>query len=96
MTQKQGLLNQLNGYLTGNDNVKKVMNSPCLDHNGKMLSYDGQKIFTPHNRGRSNRGRGGNNNRGDRQDRKRGSDSNQGSSGNGRGGKAKKPVSIEC
>ena len=91
MNQKQALLNQLNGYLSGSDNVKKVMNSPTIDHHGKMLSYDGSKVYTANNRGRGGRGRGGNRN--DRGDRKRGNDnqSNQ-SGGGGRGGKAKKPV----
>ena len=67
------------------------MNSPTLDHHGKMLSYDGSKVFTASTRGRGGRGRGGNRN--DRGDRKRGNDnqSNQ-SGGGGRGGKAKKPV----
>ena len=69
------------------------MNSPTLDHNGKMLSYDGQKVFTANSRGRGSRGRGNqNNNRNDRNDRKRGNDNNPSSSGGGRGGKSKKPV----
>ena len=75
------MLNTLNGYLGGQDNVKKVLNSGCLDHRGKMLSYDGSKIFTAgksrnnrfNRRGRGNRG-GRNDNRsgrnGDNQDGK--------------------------
>ena len=55
----------LNTYLTGSDHVKKVINSPCLDFSsGKVLSYDGQKVFNSNSRyGRGNR-RGGFNNRG--------------------------------
>ena len=78
--QKQSLLDQLNGYLTGNDNAKRVMNSPAIDRNGKMLSYDGQKVFNSSNRGRNNR-RGGPYNR--RDDRRSGQ--NQTSGGNDRG-----------
>ena len=93
LSQKRSLLDQLNGFLTGNENVKRVMNSPTLDHNGKMLSYDGQKVFTAGSRGRGGRGRGNNNNRNDRNgDRKRKNDNEQGSSNGGRGGKAKKQV----
>ena len=96
-SQKQSVLNQLSSYLSGNDNVKKVMNSPALDHHGKMLSHDGQKIFTAGNRNRDGRGR--NRGRGGRQDRKRDRNSDQGSSNGGggsnnqgRGGKSKRPV----
>ena len=83
------MLNTLNSYLTGSDNVKKVINSPCLDHHsGKVLSYDGQKVFASNSRyGRGNR-RGGFNNRGrgnrDRKgnqsgnDQKKGNNQNQG------------------
>ena len=53
--QKQQLLNTLNAYLTGQDNVKKVINSGCLDKRGKMLSYDGTKVFTSNGKYRNNR-----------------------------------------
>ena len=91
MSQKQALLNQLSGYLSGSDNVKKVMNSPTLDHHGKMLSYDGTKVFNTNGRGRNGRGRGGSN-RGNRGDRKRGNDNQSNQSSGGDRGKSKKPV----
>ena len=69
--QKQQILNTLTTYLSGNENLKKVINSPALDRHGKMLSRDGQKIFTAsnnfHNRGNgrfnNKRGRGDQNGR---------------------------------
>ena len=48
-------MNTLNAYLTGQDNVKKVINSGCLDKHGKMLSYDGTKVFTSNGKFRNNR-----------------------------------------
>ena len=59
------MLSTLTSYLAGHDNLKKVINSPCLDHHGKLLSRDGTKVFTAssnYNRrgGRFNKnGRGG-------------------------------------
>ena len=47
--QKQQMLNTLTTYLAGHDNLKKVINSPCLDHHGKLLSRDGSKVFTASN-----------------------------------------------
>ena len=42
--------------MTGSENVKRVMNSPCLDRNGaKMLSYDGTKVLESNRFGRGNR-----------------------------------------
>ena len=41
--------------MTGQDNVKKVINSGCLDKHGKMLSYDGTKVFTSNGKFRNNR-----------------------------------------
>ena len=59
--------------------MRKVINSGCLDKNGKMLSYDGTKIFTAGNgkyrnnrydpRGKGGRNRG-NNQRRDNKDGK--------------------------
>ena len=70
--QKQQILNVLNTYLAGNENLKKVINSPCVDKHGKMLSRDGQKIFTASNfkrggnRFNGNKRRGGSNHQGQR------------------------------
>ena len=70
--QKQQVLNVLTTYLSGNENLKKVINSPCTDRHGKILSRDGQKVFTASNsfngRGnrfnnRRNRGNNGGNNK---------------------------------
>ena len=63
------MLNTLTTYLAGHENLKKVINSPCIDHFGKILSRDGQKIFTASNRRGGNRfqnkkGRGGKNGKG--------------------------------
>ena len=62
--QKQQLLSTLTQYLSGQDNLKKVMNSPALDFHGKMLSRDGQKVFTAHNRFNRRNNRGGGRGRG--------------------------------
>ena len=63
--QKQSILTLLGSYLSGSENVKKVINSPCLDFSsGKMLSYDGTKIFSSNSR--FNRGNRRNSNRGGR------------------------------
>ena len=56
--QKQQMLSTLTSYLAGHDNLKKVINSPCLDHHGKLLSRDGTKVFTANN---NYNGRGGGN-----------------------------------
>ena len=40
------MLGTLGQYLAGHDNLKKVINSPALDHHGKLLSRDGSKVFT--------------------------------------------------
>ena len=76
----------MNQYLGGHDNLKKVINSPALDHRGKMLSYDGTKVFTANGRFRNNsrfnggRGRGKNRNQNDNRDGK------NNRNGNNRGG----------
>ena len=64
--QKQQILATLNTYLAGNENLKKVINSPCADKHGKILSRDGQKIFTASNNfnGRGNRFNNNRRNRG--------------------------------
>ena len=49
------MLNTLTTYLAGTENLKKVINSPCIDHHGKMLSRDGSKIFTASNNRRGGR-----------------------------------------
>ena len=79
--QKQSILGALGNYLTGNDNVKRVMNSPCLDRNGaKMLSYDGTKVLDSNRFGRGNR-----------RNSKRGRDNNRNDQSNDKGsGKKKK------
>ena len=51
------MLGTLSQYLNGHENLKRVMNSPCLDHHGKFLSRDGTKIFTANNN--YNKGNGG-------------------------------------
>ena len=53
--QKHQLLTTLGQYLNGHDNLKKVINSPALDHHGKLLSRDGTKIFTAGNFGNGNK-----------------------------------------
>ena len=69
------MLNTLTTYLAGNENLKRVINSPCLDHHGKMLSRDGQKVFTANNNNR----RGGNrfNKKGRGNQQRKGSGKNQ-------------------
>ena len=52
------MLSTLSQYLNGHENLKKVINSPCLDHHGKLLSRDGTKLFTASN---NYNGRGGGN-----------------------------------
>ena len=62
--QKQSILSLLGSYLSGSENVKKVINSPCLDfHSGKVLSYDGSKVFNSNSRYNRGNRRGGFNNR---------------------------------
>ena len=56
------MLGTLSQYLSGNENLKKVMNSPALDHFGKLLSRDGQKVFAASNNF-NRRGNRPNNNR---------------------------------
>ena len=86
------MLNTLASYLGGPDNVRKVVNSACLDHRGKMLSYDGTKVFTANNRFRNNRfnpgrGRGG---RGGRDNRDQRRDNQSGKPNRGNGNKSSK------
>ena len=86
----------LNTYLTGNDSVKRVINSPCLDFSsGKVLSYDGQKVFNSNSRyGRGNR-RGGFNNRGrGNRDRKGNQSGNDQKNGGNQNTKSKKNFEV--
>ena len=83
--QKQQLLDTLATYLSGQDNLKKVINSPCLDKYGKFLSRDGQKVFTSHNRFNSRRGRGGGRGGGNNNSNRNDNRGGNGKSGRGRG-----------
>ena len=88
--QKQSILTLLSSYLSGSENVKKVINSPCLDFSsGKMLSYDGTKVFNSNSRFNRGNRRNSNRGRGNRGGRNQDSGSNQGSK-NDQSGKSKK------
>ena len=81
-------MNQLSNYLSASDNVKKVINSPCLDTvGGKVLSYDGQKVFNAGNR-RNRRG-GFNNQNGRNGGQRKNQSGNDNGKSDGRGGKNK-------
>ena len=94
--QKQALLSQLSAYLNGSDNVKKVINSPCLDFSsGKMLSYDGTKVWNSNSRyRRGRRGTFDSRGRNDRNDNATSKKKNQ-QRGNSRGGQSKKAKANE-
>lgn len=94
--QKQALLSQLSAYLNGTENVKKVINSPCLDFSsGKVLNYDGSKVWNANSRyRRGRRGTFDSRGRNDRQDQSNGKKKNQ-SRGNGRGGRSNKNKTTE-
>ena len=91
--QKQSILSLLNSYVTGSENVRKVINSPCLDFSsGKMLSYDGQKVYNSNSRFGRGKRRGLFNNK---RDQSQGKPNNSGNSKNPQGGKSKKKKSDQ-
>ena len=94
--QKQAVLSQLNAYQNGSETVKKVINSPCLDFSsGKMLSFDGSKVWNSNSRyRRGRRGTFDNRGRSDRNDNSNGRKKGQ-QRGNSRGNQSKKAKTTE-
>ena len=74
LVQQKEILRKLDGYLTGGDGPKQVMNSPCVDRFGKTLSRDGTQAVAANRDGTIRSKNNGNNHNGKR---RRGGNNNQ-------------------